>query len=145
LAAKFAAVESEEVRCESGLIDGARCVVVAWGTGGLFVERVVTDLRAEGHPFGWFRPVTLWPFPERALEEATAQADLVLVFELNAGQMLQDVRVSVGDKSKVRFIGGVSSHSSGLRLGPLMNAAVIRERILDATRELSAGQPARVS
>lgn len=139
MADKFAAVQASEARWESGLIDGARCVVVGWGSGGLFVERVVSELRAEGHPFGWFRPVTLWPFPEQALEEATADADLVLVFELNAGQMLQDVRLSVRDKSIVRFIGGVSSHKSGLKIGPLMDASVVRSRILDAVSTVNGG------
>ena len=63
-------------------------------------------------------------------------AERVLVFELNAGQMLQDVRLGVRDKSKVQFIGGVSSHPGGLRLGALMNARAVRERILDAAADV---------
>lgn len=136
IAAKFDRIREEEARWEEGLIDGADYVVVAWGTGGLFVEHVVTELRAEGVPIGFFRPVTLWPFPEAALEAATDRARGVLVFEVNAGQMMDDVRISVRDKSKVRFIGGVSSHSAGLRLGPLMDAPVIRQRIIGAIEEM---------
>ncbi|MBO0730681.1 MAG: hypothetical protein J2P57_15600 [Acidimicrobiaceae bacterium] len=136
VAAKFDAIGRTEARWEAGLIDGADYVIAAWGTGGLFVEHVVAELRGEGIPVGYFRPVTLWPFPEAALEAATEHAKAVLVFELNAGQMLDDVRISVRDKSKVRFIGGVSSHSAGLRLGPLMDARPIRERILAAIEEV---------
>jgi 2-oxoglutarate ferredoxin oxidoreductase subunit alpha len=136
VAAKFDAIGRTEGRWDEGLIEGADFVVVAWGTGGLFVEHVVTELRAEGVPVGYFRPVTLWPFPEAALEAATERAKAVLVFEVNAGQMIDDVRISVRDKSKVRFIGGVSSHSAGLRLGPLMDAPVIRGRIRAAIEEI---------
>jgi 2-oxoglutarate ferredoxin oxidoreductase subunit alpha len=109
--------------------------VVAWGTGSLFVEHVVNELRAEGVPVGFFRPVTLWPFPEAVHEAATDNARGVIVFEVNASQMIDDVRISVRDKSKVQFIGGVSSHSAGLRLGPLMDAPVIRQRIVSAIEE----------
>lgn len=135
VAAKFEAIRDTECRWESGHVEGADFVVVAWGTGGLFVEHVVDELRSEGVPVGFFRPVTLWPFPEEALAEATDGARGVLVFEVNAGQMIDDVRISVRDKSKVHFIGGVSSHSAGLRLGPLMDAPVIRQRILAAMEE----------
>jgi 2-oxoglutarate ferredoxin oxidoreductase subunit alpha len=136
MAAKFEAIRLEEARWEDGLVADAEYVVVAWGTGGLFVEHVVRELRGEGVSVGFFRPVTLWPFPEAALEAATDRARGVLVFEVNAGQMIDDVRISVRDKSKVRFIGGVSSHSAGLRLGPLMDAPVIRQRIIAAIEEM---------
>jgi 2-oxoglutarate ferredoxin oxidoreductase subunit alpha len=54
------------------------------------------------------------------------------VFELNAGQMLDDVRQFTHDRGAVRFIGGVSIHASGLSFGPLLDVAPIRERILEA-------------
>jgi 2-oxoglutarate ferredoxin oxidoreductase subunit alpha len=54
----------------------------------------------------------------------------VLVFELNAGQMIDDVRQHAADRSAVRAIGGVSIHESGLSYGPLLDVPVIRERIL---------------
>ncbi|MFD0578667.1 hypothetical protein [Dactylosporangium darangshiense] len=85
-----------------------------------------------GYDIGWFRPITLWPFPGEALAAATRAARRVLVFELNAGQMLDDVRIHAHDRRAVRFVGGVSIAESGLSYGPLLDAPVIRRRILDA-------------
>ena len=87
------------------------------------------------------RPITLWPFAGEALAKATRKAKLVLVFEINSGQMIDDVRLHVEDhKSKVRAIGGVSFDESGLNLGPLMDAPVIRERIEQAMKTLPSGK-----
>ncbi|MEU6075358.1 hypothetical protein [Micromonospora sp. NPDC047074] len=139
VADKFDAIAATEARFEQAHVEDAETVVVAFGTAALFVEYVVEQLRAEGHRIGWFRPVTLWPFPGDALAAATTGARRVLVFELNAGQMLDDVRIHAADRSAVRFIGGVSIAESGLAYGDLMDAPVIRDRILAA---LTGGAPA---
>ncbi|MFY1594706.1 hypothetical protein [Micromonospora sp. WMMD737] len=139
VADKFDAVAAAEARFEQAHVEDAETVVVAFGTAALFVEYVVEQLRAEGHRIGWFRPVTLWPFPGDALAAATTGARRVLVFELNAGQMLDDVRIHAADRSAVRFIGGVSIAESGLAYGDLMDAPAIRDRILAA---LTGGAPA---
>ena len=81
-----------------------------------------------GHPIGSFRPITLWPFPEEALERAAASAR-VLVYEINAGQMIDDVRLSVPTGPGSHGIGGVSVDSSGMRQGSLLTVASIRDRI----------------
>jgi 2-oxoglutarate/2-oxoacid ferredoxin oxidoreductase subunit alpha len=135
LAAKFERIAAAEQRWEALHTDDAETVVVAFGSSAKFTEYVVDELRAEGHRIGQFRPITLWPFPGEALEEATRGARRVLVFELNAGQMIDDVRQWADDRRAVRAIGGVSSHESGLSFGPLLDAPVIRERILDAMKE----------
>jgi 2-oxoglutarate ferredoxin oxidoreductase subunit alpha len=132
IAEKFDAIAGTEARHEQGHTDGAETVVVAFGTAATFVRYVVDELRAEGHRVGWFRPVTLWPFPGPALAAATKEAQRVLVFELNAGQMLDDVLIHAADRSAVRFIGGVSIGESGLSYGELMDAPAIRTRILEA-------------
>jgi 2-oxoglutarate ferredoxin oxidoreductase subunit alpha len=129
VAAKFAAIEAAEARSEESTQDGDETLVVAFGSGASFVEYVVDELRAEGHRIGWFRPVTLWPFPGDALRRAS-RGRRVLVFELNAGQMLDDVRIHAADRSTVRFIGGVSISDSGLSYGELLDAPVVRQRIL---------------
>jgi 2-oxoglutarate ferredoxin oxidoreductase subunit alpha len=130
VAAKFDRIAAAEARFEQSDVDGADTVVVAFGSAAKFVEYVVGDLRADGHRIGWFRPVTLWPFPGDALASATRHASRVLVFELNAGQMLDDVRMHAADRSSVRFIGGVSIAESGLAYGELLDAPVIRDRLL---------------
>jgi 2-oxoglutarate/2-oxoacid ferredoxin oxidoreductase subunit alpha len=132
IAAKFAAIETVEARHDQRSTEDAETVVVAFGSAGKFVAHVVAELRAEGHRIGWFRPITLWPFPGAALEVATRSAKRVLVFELNAGQMVDDVRLHAADRRSVRSIGGVSIAESGLAYGELMDAPVIRQRILEA-------------
>jgi 2-oxoglutarate ferredoxin oxidoreductase subunit alpha len=132
VAAKFEAIEPVEQRHELGHCEDAGTLVVAFGSAGKFVSYVVDQLRAEGHRVGWFRPVTLWPFPGAALERAASQAKRVLVFELNAGQMVDDVRLCVPDRRLVHRIGGVSIAETGLAYGDLMDAPVIRTRILEA-------------
>jgi len=138
IAAKFDEIAQTEQRSEQRYIEDADTVVVAFGSAAKFVEYVVDELRAEGHRIGWFRPITLWPFPSAALAEATRGARRVLVFELNAGQMIDDVRQYVHDRSTVQFIGGVSISDTGLAFGTLLDAPEVRVRIL-ATLPATAG------
>jgi len=134
IAEKFDAIAATEARHEQAHTDDAETVVVAFGSAATFVRYVVDELREEGHRIGWFRPVTLWPFPGAALSRATNGTQRVLVFELNAGQMLDDVLIHAADRSTVRFIGGVSIGESGLSYGELMDAPAIRTRILETIR-----------
>jgi 2-oxoglutarate ferredoxin oxidoreductase subunit alpha len=123
-----------EARHVARHVDDAEVVVVSFGTTAAFVDYVVDELRADGHRIGTFRPVTLWPFPGDALG-AIARSDacrLVLVHELNAGQMIDDVRIAVEGATPVRAIGGVSQDDSGMRQGDLLQIEQIRTRILDA-------------
>ena len=135
VAAKYAAMEPEEARSEQRLVDDAEVVVASWGTTATVVDYVVDELRADGIAIGSFRPITLWPFPGEAFAAAVAGARRVLVYELNAGQMLDDVRIHAPDRSAVRFIGGVSQDQTGMRQGDLLDAAVVRDRVLTALKE----------
>ena len=82
---------------ETGFTEDAELVVVAYGTPARYVRYVVVRSSAsEGVPVGFVRPVTLWPFPtEAAVAAAAAGARAVAVYELNAGQMIDDVRLAV--------------------------------------------------
>jgi 2-oxoglutarate ferredoxin oxidoreductase subunit alpha len=71
----------------------------------------------------------LWPFPGTALKQATLKARIVAVFELNAGQLVDDVLIHVHDRSTVRKIGGISADESGLNIGALMDAPEIKKRV----------------
>jgi 2-oxoglutarate ferredoxin oxidoreductase subunit alpha len=126
---KFDQIGRIEARHESFLVEDAEYLVVSFGTTSPFVDYVVEELRADGVRIGAFRPVTLWPFPEQALAEAAAGAKQVLVYEINAGQMIDDVRLSVPDRSVVRGIGGVSVDESGMRQGSLLQVSAVRDRI----------------
>ena len=138
IADKFAAVAATEARHETGFADDAEVLVVAYGTAAKFVEHVVRELRAEGRRIGWFRPVTLWPFPEAALIHAARNVREILVFEINAGQMIDDVRIALGRDRPIRAIGGISTDEWGLNLGPLLDAPVLRERIERAMAGVTA-------
>ncbi len=129
IADKFERIGEQEQRWETSGQEDPDTLVVAFGSAAKFTEYVVEQLRREGHSIGQFRPITLWPFPGAALERASRRAKRVLVFETNAGQMLDDVRQFVYDRDTVTFIGGVSIHESGLSYGPLLDAPAIRERI----------------
>jgi 2-oxoglutarate/2-oxoacid ferredoxin oxidoreductase subunit alpha len=133
IAAKYDEIARLEARAESDRADDAELLLVSFGTTSVFVDRVVDELRADGVRAGSFRPVTLWPFPGDALREASRGCAHVLVYELNAGQLVDDVRMYVEDRSVIRSIGGVSQDSSGMRQGDLLNADILRRRVLDAT------------
>jgi 2-oxoglutarate ferredoxin oxidoreductase subunit alpha len=107
-------------------------LLVTFGTTSVFADRLVAEMRAEGVRIGSFRPVTLWPFPGDALHEATIGCGHVLVYELNAGQMIDDVRIHAADRSVVRGIGGVSADFTGMRQGDLFQADSLRQRVMDA-------------
>ena len=135
VAAKFADMEATEARHESHRAEDAEYLVVSFGSSGPFVDHVVDELREDGRRVGSFRPVTLWPFPAAALAGAAAGCRRVLVFEVNAGQMIDDVRLAVAGRCPVVPIGGVSIDYSGMRQGDLLQAASIRDRVLAAIEE----------
>jgi 2-oxoglutarate ferredoxin oxidoreductase subunit alpha len=125
---------------ETGYIEGAELVVVAYGTPGRYVRYAVGKLREQGVPVGFVRPVTLWPFPTDAVARACEHAAAVAVYELNTGQMFDDVRLAVRHLP-VHFIGGISYDTSGFGIAPDMTVGAVTQRILHAL-DLSAREPA---
>lgn len=119
-------------RAEVGHCDDADLVVVAFGSAARFVRWVVSDLRAEGHRVGFVRPITLWPFPSAAVANAADGARTVAVLEINAGQMVDDVRLALDGRCPVRSIGGISTDASGFGVGDLLEPGEVRRRILGA-------------
>jgi 2-oxoglutarate ferredoxin oxidoreductase subunit alpha len=121
-----------EVRVESGLLDDAETVIVAFGSPAKFVKYAIRQLRAAGHKIGYVRPITLWPFPYETVAEAAAGSNVRRIgsFELCAGQMIDDVRIGAAGRVPVEFIGGVSTDGSGFGVGRILDVEVITERIL---------------
>jgi len=121
-----------EVRVETGLLDDAETVVVAFGPPAKFVKYAIGQLREAGHRIGYVRPITLWPFPYGAVADAVRGPDVQRVgsFELSAGQMIDDVRIGVAGHAPVTFIGGVSTDHSGFGVGRILDVEIIAERIL---------------
>jgi 2-oxoglutarate/2-oxoacid ferredoxin oxidoreductase subunit alpha len=129
IAAKMRRIAAAEARVETGYLDDAEHVVVAFGAPAKFVRYVVAQMRADGHRVGYVRPITLWPFPYDAVKEAANGVKSVLVFEINAGQMIDDVRIGVEGRAPVQAIGGISTDHSGFGVGALLDAEVIRTRV----------------
>ncbi len=121
-----------EVSCvdyEAEFTEDAEILVVAFGTMARFARYVVRELREEGVRVGYFRPISLWPFPSEALAAAAEGVTRVACLEQNAGQMVEDVKLSVLGSVPVVSIGGISSDAAGFGIGPLLDAEVIRARV----------------
>jgi 2-oxoglutarate ferredoxin oxidoreductase subunit alpha len=102
---KFQRIEQHEVRFETLLTDDAEMIVVAYGTAARIVKGAIKRLRQENLKVGLIRPITLWPFPKKAILEAAKQVSQFFVFEMNAGQMLEDVRLALEGRGHVHFYG----------------------------------------
>jgi 2-oxoglutarate ferredoxin oxidoreductase subunit alpha len=141
IAEKYDEIARVEPRFEAHGTEDAEILVVSFGTTAIFVDRVVDELREQGVRIGSFRPITLWPFPGEALGEVTQRSSQVLVYELNAGQMVDDVRMYAADRSVIRSIGGVSQDTTGMRQGDLLHADEVRTRVQRAIAEPHAAVP----
>jgi 2-oxoglutarate ferredoxin oxidoreductase subunit alpha len=102
---KFQLIEQNEVRYETYLTDDAEMVVVAYGMGARIVKGAIKRLREEGMKVGLIRPITLWPFPAKALQEMAKTVRHFFVFEMSAGQMVEDVRLALEGKGHIHFYG----------------------------------------
>ncbi len=102
---KYDAIAKNETRFEEYMTEDADIVVVGYGIVSRILKGVVDDARKGGLKVGLFRPITLWPFPSGKMRELAGNAKKFFVVELNMGQMVEDVRLSVGDKAKVDFYG----------------------------------------
>lgn len=98
-------VEKNEVRYKGYFLDDAEYVVVGFGTAGRISLSAVRAAREKGIKVGLLRPITVAPFPKEILDELTKQVKAFLVIEMNAGQMLEDVRLVVAGRKPVEFYG----------------------------------------
>lgn len=98
-------IQANEVRFREYHLDDAEIVIVGFGTAGRVSLSAVRAARAEGIPVGLFRPITLNPYPSAEIEELARSARSMLVVEMNAGQMLDDVLKAVKGRIPVEFYG----------------------------------------
>lgn len=104
LAKKYQAM-AQETRWEEYLLDDAEIILVAYGTMARVVKGAVRKAREEGIKAGLLRPITLYPFPEKPLAEASASAKAVFCVEMSMGQLVDDVRLAVEGRAPVHFYG----------------------------------------
>ncbi|MGD8848292.1 MAG: 3-methyl-2-oxobutanoate dehydrogenase subunit VorB [Anaerolineales bacterium] len=98
-------IEAQEVRSRSLMLDDAEIAVVAFGTAGRIAQSAVREAREEGIKVGLLRPISLYPYPYDAVREVADKVKRILVVEMNAGQMLEDVRLAVEGRVQVDFYG----------------------------------------
>ena len=105
LQAKYAEIKEKEVRFETQNTDDADYIIVAFGSAARIAEKAIELARAEGIKVGLFRPITLWPFPEKQIAQLAQGKKGVLVAEINAGQMVEDVRLAINGAIPVEHFG----------------------------------------
>jgi 2-oxoglutarate/2-oxoacid ferredoxin oxidoreductase subunit alpha len=105
LQSKFGAIAHHEVRWAGELLADAEIVVVAYGTAARVARTAIERAREQGLRVGLFRPISLWPFPSSALADVAADVRVIVVLEMSAGQMVEDVRLAVEGRTPVLFHG----------------------------------------
>jgi len=98
-------IEANEVRYAEYMMEDAEIVIVAYGTAGRVAQTAVKQARAEGIRVGLFRPISMFPFPYDRLDQVAETASHILVVELSAGQMIEDVRLATRCRLPISFYG----------------------------------------
>jgi len=102
---RYSLIKKEETTFETFLCEDAQLVVVAFGIAARIAKGAIRTLRTEGLKVGLMKPITLWPFPDEAIQELAKTVNYFLVFEMNMGQMLEDVQLALAGKGEVSFYG----------------------------------------
>ena len=102
---KYNEIKEREVRYETLQTDDADYLIVSFGSAARIAEKALEIARSMGVRVGLFRPITLWPFPSKQIAAMAKGKKGVLVVEINAGQMVQDVRLAVNGAVPVEYFG----------------------------------------
>lgn len=102
---KYKNVEENEVRYEATMVDDADILMVAYGTCSRISKAALSLTRKENIRIGLLRPITLWPFPMKVLNDLATKIKKILVVEMSAGQMIEDVKLATEGKAQVFFHG----------------------------------------
>ena len=102
---KYKVIERDEVRFEEIDCEGADYLIIAFGSMARICQKTIEMAREQGLKIGLLRPITLWPFPTQAIADYADKVKGMISVELNAGQMVEDVRLAVNGKVKVAHFG----------------------------------------
>lgn len=102
---KYNEIKEREVRYETLQTDDADYLIVSFGSAARIAEKALEMARSTGVRVGLFRPITLWPFPSKQIADMAKGKKGILVVEINAGQMVQDVRLAVNGAVPVEYFG----------------------------------------
>ena len=92
---RYKIAQENDVMYEEYLMDDAEICIVAFGIASRVSKNAINQARAKGIKVGMIRPITLWPFPEKALKKASEKCKAFISVELNMGQMIDDVRLAI--------------------------------------------------
>ena len=102
---KYREIEAKEVRFEEYMTSDADYLIVAFGSAARISKKVISIAREQGLKVGLLRPITLWPFPSKRIAELASKVKGILSLEINAGQMVEDIRMAVEGKTPVEWYG----------------------------------------
>ncbi len=125
--AKYKLIEENEVRFEEINCEDADYLIIAFGSMARIGQKAMELAREEGIKVGILRPITLWPFPTKAIAAYAEKVKGMLVTELNAGQMVEDVRLSVNGKVKVEHFGRLG----GIVPDPEEIVSALKEKLIE--------------
>lgn len=113
LQARYKVIREKETRAELYHTDGAEIIVCAYGTVARICKSAITLCEKQGLKVGMFRPITVWPFPEKELAAVMAQDSVkkAITVEISAGQMVEDVKLTVNGAKPVEFYGKPGSYT----------------------------------
>lgn len=125
---RYEIIKENEQRCETYLTDDADIIVVAYGASSRVAKSAVNKAREEGIKVGLLRPITLWPFPEKAILKVAESAKKFLCVEMCKGQMIDDVKLTLNGKRDVDFFGRTG--------GIIPTPKEVFNKILDSNKEV---------
>lgn len=101
---KWEKIKSQEQRYSSYKIKKSEYLIVAFGSQARIAQEAVNKLQKLGIKIGLFRPISLWPYPDKGLKKIAKKAKKIFVIEQSLGQMVEDVKLALGDKD-IFFMG----------------------------------------
>ena len=124
---KYAKMRATEVRFEEKQTEDADYLIVAFGSAARIAQKTMATMRAEGIRVGLLRPITLWPFPYQRITELASKVKGILSFEINAGQMVQDIKIAVEGRTAVAHYGKMG----GIVPTPEEVATALKEKLIN--------------
>jgi 2-oxoglutarate ferredoxin oxidoreductase subunit alpha len=102
---RYQLIKKKETTCEAFWVDDAELIVVAFGIAARIAKGAIKTVRANGLKVGMLRPITLWPFPSEKIQQLAKKTKHFLVFEMNMGQMMEDVQLALEGSGEISFYG----------------------------------------
>ena len=118
---KYERIIREEIKWETSFAEDAKMLVVAFGIAARIAKGAIKRVREEGLKVGLIRPISLWPFPYKAIKDFSKKVKHFFVFEMNMGQMIEDVKLALEGNAEVHFYG----RPGGVILTPLEISRII--------------------